>query len=134
MRPGHVVLGVARSVILVACGGVRRALPNEVPMKPLRVLATSIYLALFASGAAGACTVSPKTRNELGTATGGAGGSGGSTSLSSSSGAGAPRSGGNGGATTTGGDDLFDASPGGDAAGGGRVCAQETQFVYALAA
>jgi hypothetical protein len=94
-------------------------------MTPLRLLGTSLSLALLSAGAAGACSASSATGNLFTT---GSGGAGGATSATSTGG---PGSGGSG----QGGETFFDAGLGGSGQGGSTPgCAQETQFIYTLAA
>lgn len=94
-------------------------------MTPLRLLATSLSLALVSAGAAGACSATNGTGHEFST---GAGGSGGATSATETGGSGTGGSG-------QGGDSFFDAGHGGSGQGGSAPgCAQETQFIYTLAA
>lgn len=94
-------------------------------MTPLRLLATSISLAMVA-GAAASCSASTTTGSQFdSTSTGGPAGGG-------TPGAGGATSGGTGG----GGDDSFVTSsgPGGGGPDGGiPACAKETQFIYTLA-
>lgn len=98
-------------------------------MTPLRLLATSLSLALVAAGAASACSTSGTTGNNEFPTSSGTGGSGGGAS------------GGTGGlgasATGTGGEeDFFDAGLGQGGNGpdsGIPNCAKETQFIYTLA-
>lgn len=94
-------------------------------MTSLRLLGTSLSLALVSAGAVGACSASSTNPNQFTT---GSGGAGGATSATGTGGAGPGSSG-------QGGDDLFDAGFGGSGQGGGAPgCAQETQFIYTLAA
>jgi hypothetical protein len=92
-------------------------------MTPLRLLATSISLALVA----GACSASSTTGSQFDTTTTGGPDSGGGT----------PGAGGAASSTTgSGGDDTFatGSGPGGGGPDGGiPTCAKETQFIYTLA-
>src|SRR4051794_34478333 len=98
-------------------------------MKRLRLLAPSPSLAPVASGAAFACSAGRTTADQFTTGSGGAGGDDPSgTSTTGNVGTGSVS-----GATTSG-DDFFDAGQGGSAASGGQGCAEETQFIYTLAA
>lgn len=94
-------------------------------MKPLRFLATSLSLALVSAGAAGACSATKGAGHEFSAGTGGTGGA------TSATGAGDSGTGGSG----QGGESFFDAGFGGSGQGGSAPgCAQETQFIYTLAA
>jgi hypothetical protein len=95
-------------------------------MTPLRLLATSISLAVVA-GAAASCSASTTTSSQFDTTT-----TGGPASGGGSPGAGGAASGGTGG----GGDDPFittSGQGGGGLDGGIPACAKETQFIYTLA-
>jgi hypothetical protein len=92
-------------------------------MTSLRLLGTSLSLALVSAAAVAACSASNTTGSMFATGTGGSGGA--------TSGMGGTGSGGHG----QGGDELIDAGFGGSGQGGSAPgCAQETQFIYTLAA
>lgn len=93
-------------------------------MKQLRLLGTSLSIALVSVGAAGACSATNGAGHAFTTGTGGTGGA---TSATGTGGSGA----GGGG---QGGDSFVDAGFGGSGQGGSAPgCAQETQFIYTLA-
>jgi hypothetical protein len=94
-------------------------------MKSLRLLATSLSLALISAAATGACSATNGTGNLFSTGTGGA------DAASSSSSTGGAGTGGSG----QGGDSFVTTGSGGSGQGGGApACAKETQFIYTLAA
>ena len=95
-------------------------------MTPLRLMATSLSLALVSVGAVGACRATTGTGHEF---TSGTGGSGAATSATGTGGTASTSGSGQGG------DSFFDAGFGGSGQGGSTPgCAQETQFIYTLAA
>lgn len=94
-------------------------------MQPIRLLATSLSLALVTAGSVGACSADRPTVIPSTTAAGGTGGGASTAAGSDDTSA---------GTSDSDGDIVLDAGQGGNSSGGGGSgCALSTQFIYTLA-